>query len=51
MGAEADDWPTLKINIYQTAAQEEKLLYNRQYIIKVPASRITKDSMTVFREI
>ena len=30
MGAEADDWPTLKINIYKTVAQEHKLLYNMQ---------------------
>ena len=30
MGAEADDWPTLRINIYKMAAQEDKLLYNRQ---------------------
>ena len=28
--AEADDWPTLKINIYKTATQEDKLLYKRQ---------------------
>ena len=31
MGAEADDWPTLSLNI-QTAAQEGQLLYNRRHI-------------------
>ena len=31
MGAEADDWPTLSLNI-QTAAQEGKLLYNMRHI-------------------
>ena len=30
VGAEADDWPTLRINIYKMAAQEEKLSNNRQ---------------------
>ena len=30
VGAEADDWPTLRINIYETAAQEEKLSHNTQ---------------------
>ena len=31
VGAEADGWPTLSLNI-QTAAQEGKLLYNRRHI-------------------
>ena len=31
VGAEADDWPTLSLNI-KTTAREGKLLYNRRHI-------------------
>ena len=51
VGAEADDWPTLRINIYKIAAQEEKLSNNRQKIIEMTLFNITKDNMIVFMEI
>ena len=37
--------------IYKTAAQEDKLSYNRQKIIEMTLFNITKDNMIVFMEI